>query len=558
MNEVMLCTTNDLAANQLSPEFLNHYQAVISRFFSRDPEIWPVYQSQDIHDLTHHKVSFSGSQQHDFNHQLNHRTDIPHHMSTHTGPFDPLALYVAHGCKDWQDPKAVENVISTPCDPAIQGATLATITNPNLVYKEYAGLATDLEQLVVRQIAELAGYNPEQASGLFTQGGTFCNLYGYLLGLRKTFPDSIVKGLKGKQLCMLNSESGHYSNMTNLTLLGLDMKNQVIRVHINEQNQICLRDLKRRLENCFKNGIHVPTIMLTFGTTDTFAIDDIKQVYLLREEICRKYRITRKPHLHVDAAVGWSLLFFRHYDLNKNPLSINQATLSSLNALKPLMKGIRYADSFTVDFQKWGYVPYTSSLLMIKNKQDLEALKQDASYFTYFEHEVQKKTHLQSTIECSRGANGVFAAYSALQFMGVEGYQTIIAHGLQNANYMRAKLNEHPHCKVVCAENHGPSVVFRLYPDTALQKEDSNHLFLSEQHITVGKHSIDDLIQTTLYHRNHFNDRKGKHLKTNWVESIARTTYDKNDHCLYLPGEKAVFLNPYTTRTDIDKFCNQF
>ena len=103
-----------------------------------------------------------------------------------------------------------------------------------------------------------------------------------------------------------------------------------------------------------------------------------------------------------------------------------------------MMKGLKEADSFTVDFQKWGYAPYTSSLLMVRDRQDFEALRQQSSYFSYFEDKLKSKTYLQSTIECSRGAAGVFSAYSALQFLGKEGYQTILAHGLQNANYMRA------------------------------------------------------------------------------------------------------------------------
>ena len=40
----------------------------------------------------------------------------------------------------------------------------------------------------VMQMANLVGYDPDQAAGIFTQGGTFCNLYGYLMGIRKSMP----------------------------------------------------------------------------------------------------------------------------------------------------------------------------------------------------------------------------------------------------------------------------------------------------------------------------------------------------------------------------------
>ncbi|WP_264767957.1 pyridoxal-dependent decarboxylase, partial [Klebsiella pneumoniae] len=185
-------------------------------------------------------------------------------------------------------------------------ALLAMIANPNLVYGEYSGMAAELEKLVVRQIASLAGYSTEQATGIFTQGGTFCNLYGYLLGLRKALPSSISQGISTGSLRMLNSEAGHYSNMTNLALLGISVQSQVIRVRVNDNNEIDLIDLHRQLSRCFEQEQVVPTIMLTFGTTDTFALDDIKAVYDIRESLCHQYGVRRKPHIHVDAAVGWS------------------------------------------------------------------------------------------------------------------------------------------------------------------------------------------------------------------------------------------------------------
>ena len=79
-------------------------------------------------------------------------------------------------------------------------------------------MAVELENMVIRQIASLCWHDPTYAGGLFTQGGTFCNLYGYLFGLRKTFPMFKFEGIAGRSFCMFN-ESGHYSNMTNLALM---------------------------------------------------------------------------------------------------------------------------------------------------------------------------------------------------------------------------------------------------------------------------------------------------------------------------------------------------
>jgi len=545
---------SDLEANQVSDTFKQKYSDVVERFFGRNKDLWPAYQIAELDTLIEHRrhnVPFNNDTMMEM---LKSHSTIPEHISPIDAPFDPLAMYAAENTKNWEDPRAVENIISTPCDPAIHGAILATIANPNLVYSEYSGKAAELENLVIRQMASLAGYDATTASGLFTQGGTFCNLYGYLLGLRKALPESSVKGFANQSFMMMNSQAGHYSNMTNLSLMGININDQVLRIHIDQNNQIDLKHAEEQMEQCFKNGIVIPTILLTFGTTDTFAIDDVKAIYDIRETLCQRYNTDYKPHIHVDAAIGWALVFFNDYDFTQNPLGINAATLDGLNSLNSKVKALKYADSFTVDFQKWGYVPYTSSLIMVKNGQDFDSLKHDPAYFSYFEPAMQDDTHLQSTIECSRSAVGVFSAFSALQYMGIEGYQAVIANGLQNANYLRALLNKKSNCVVVSPENHGPSVTFRLYDKNA--STSAYERFIQERQGFTSEENMEEVIHAAAYHRQNFVQRQGKVLNTNWIDSIARTEYNTQGQCLYLPGEKAVFLNPYTKRERIEHFVN--
>lgn len=552
MTKLMVHSWLDSANNQISQRFDSCHQQLLKHYFARDPSIWPIYQIREVAELVGHKRNRTTPNNPILSQRLQADSHIPLHSGQVIHPFEPLALFAASNTKNWDDPCAVENVISTPCDPAIHGALLATIANPNLVYNEYAGRAIELEKVVVRQMANLIGYDDQKATGIFTQGGTFCNLYGYLLGLRKCFPDSVSKGIHDKELVFINSQAGHYSNMTNLSLLGIDVETQLRRIKVKENNQIDVDDLTRQLENCIRNDIKVPTILLTFGTTDTFAIDDVAAVYLARERLCRRYGLTYRPHIHVDAAVGWSLAFFREYQFERNELAINPATLEGLEANHSLINGLRCADSMTIDFQKWGYVPYTSSLLLVKEGKDFEALKQDADYFSYFEPQQRNQSHLQSTIECSRSAVGVFSAYSALQSIGIEGYQTLIAHGLQNANYSRSLLAQLPNCKVVSGSNQGPCITFRLYPPEG--NESPEVLFYRERRLLRQKAYMKNLVSSATYHRSNFLARKGRHLKTNWVDAMARTDYNEHGHCLFLPGEKAVFLNPNTRRRDIELF----
>ena len=189
---------------------------------------------------------------------------------------------------------------------------------------------------------------------------------------------------------------------------------------------------------------------------------------------------------------------------------------------------------------------------MFKNKQDLKSLENDPENFTYFERDLQGQTHLQSTIECSRGASGVFGAYAALKYMGIEGYQVIIANCLQNANYFRFRIMQFKFIKVLAPENQGPSVGFRIYnPEKVADAEQEYNYEFNTQD---SEEYRERLKRNNNWHRELF-DRRGKvGLYTNWVEFIAHTDYDEKERYHKLPGEKAVFMNPLTTRREIDLF----
>lgn len=557
MNQLDLISK--LSANKLNSEFEAKYQHVIDNYFSRNPKLWPIFDDPTIH----HIVDFRKTLDNDallidkypqgpaLRERLNAETTVQHESRLPGN--DELLTFASALSKNWENPLAVENVIAMPSDPALYGSMMGLLGNPNMVYCEYSGIPDDLEKIVIKKVANLIGYDPEKASGLFTQGGTMCNLYGYLFGIRKSLKQSKHLGMSVDQdFRIINSQGGHYSNMTNLSLLGVDIRNKTIRTKVTDINTIDLDDLERQIRSCFTVHCKIPTILLTAGTTDTFGVDDVKAVHALRDRLCAEYEVADKPHIHVDAAVGWPIIFFIDYDFAGNPLAINDATLYGLEQNVKKFKQLKYADSITIDFHKWGYVPYTSSLVIVRDGDDFKALENDPENFTYFEHALEGQTHLQSTIECSRSGVGIFGAYAALQYMGVEGYQTIIAHGLQNANYLRHCLIEQGNAKVMVPENQGPSVGFKLYDPNSVK--DPNKEFERELQCANDRDAFDIMRRNSKWHRDLFLAR-GKHgLYTNWVDSIACSIYAPNSKYVYIPGEKAVFMNPNTQRKHIDAF----
>ena len=170
----------------------------------------------------------------------------------------------------------------------------------------------------------------------------------------------------------------------------------------------------------------------------------------------------------------------------------------------------------------------------------------------YFEKNVEGQTHLHATIECSRSAAGLFGAYTALHYLGIEGFQRLVANTLQNANYFRSRLSSLPGVKLMAAENQGPSVGFRMYDPEVVSDPDAE--FQYECRVQDSAEYRARVERNSRHHRDIFLRRGKIGLYTNWVEFIAHTDYDARGRCGAIPGEKAVFLNPRTRYEDIDQF----
>ncbi|WP_021022991.1 hypothetical protein [Salinivibrio costicola] len=120
-----------LIPHALTPVFLNQYQTIRQHFFNRDPKRWPIYHTPELAYWLANGMqpAFESSDV-----LLKQQTEIPTQSDLGATTFPKLALQAATHSKDWTSPRSVENVITAPCDPAIHGALLATMANPNLVY----------------------------------------------------------------------------------------------------------------------------------------------------------------------------------------------------------------------------------------------------------------------------------------------------------------------------------------------------------------------------------------------------------------------------------------
>ncbi len=121
----------------------------------------------------------------------------------------------------WSHPLAQINVAPAPTIASQLAATLALLANPNLVSGANAGAVAAVEARVAAMTAELLGFDPAQAGGLFTFGGAGGIFYGLRLGLEKALPGSMDQGLRSNEAVVIASAHAHASVAKAAAWLGI-------------------------------------------------------------------------------------------------------------------------------------------------------------------------------------------------------------------------------------------------------------------------------------------------------------------------------------------------
>jgi len=259
---------------------------------------------------------------------------------------------------------------------------------------------------------------------------------------------------------VLASDVSHYSILNVMDWLGIGTDN-LIKIRSEEDNSISIDGLEKELHKLLDNDKDIACIVPTLGTTDSFGIDNIREIAKLRDDLVKEYSLGYTPHIHADSVIGWVISVFNDYDFDKNSLG-----LPWTNDLKKLNDKIKYlymADSAGIDFHKLGYAPYISSLFMLKDRKDLDLISRDESLMPYLYHTGHYHPGIY-TLETSRGGAGVLSALSNLHFLGKDGYRVLLAHSVEMTMLFREMVKEIG-AVILNNKNIGPSTLFRIYPE---------------------------------------------------------------------------------------------
>lgn len=358
-------------------------------------------------------------------------------------------------------PQTQQNVVPPPSISSLIGVLLASLYNPNLSWDEYSHRLSLAEVEMVSMTARLLGYDPAVAGGVFTFGGTGTTLYGIKVGLEKAIPAAMENGVH-EEAMIFASDASHYCRYNIAGWLGLGSK-RLITIPTDSRNSMDLSLLRDKARAVLRGGQRIAGIIATLGTTDAFGLDDISGIVALRDELVEEFQLPYRPHVHADAVIGWAWSVFNDYDFEANPLGFRPRTIRALAGARHHIEQVNLADSIGIDFHKPGFVPYISSLVLFRNRDDIGLLRRPQEQMPYL-YQFGENRPGMFTVETSRAGTGILAALANMKLFGKQGFQVIIGHIVEMAQLLREHLEGHDCTTVLNRDNFGTVTLFRAYP----------------------------------------------------------------------------------------------
>ncbi len=379
--------------------------------------------------------------------------------------------------------------------PALFGWLAAMLHNPNNTSQEASRVGSVIETEAVAMLASMLGYDPAEAQGHFTSGGTVANFeavwraryrldHWLSLGLyvaettgepldvfaaahmgwdrfrelwdRHGLTDATLRrysaaaGNPGQVWARIGRAAGrdylgpvllapgakHYSWLKAANVFGLG-EDSLWSIALDAEGRLDVDDLDRLIREARAQGRPVLMAVGVAGTTETSEIDPIDAAHA-RLDVWRR---EAGVHIwrHVDAAYGG---FLRAILGGPDEAALSPASRAALAAIDA-------ADSITIDPHKLGYVPYACGAFLTRDRLRYAVSAFDAPYLDRPELGAGKWA---STLEGSRSAAGAAATWLTGKTIGFgpEGLGALLAETVRTARAFAALLGEtHPDIRVL-------------------------------------------------------------------------------------------------------------
>ena len=186
----------------------------------------------------------------------------------------------------------------------------------------------------MRWLTDMIGYD-DKAGGSLTSGGMMANFVGLKLARDSVSNDRIQHDGVQERWAVYASEERHVSVDKAVDAVGLG-RSALRALPTDAWFRVRLDALEAAIAEDHKHGIRPMCIVGIFGTTNTGAVDSIRDL--------RKVADRERMWLHADAAYGGGMLLSHGWSMRD--------------------QGLELADSVTIDPHKWFYAPLDAGAIL--------------------------------------------------------------------------------------------------------------------------------------------------------------------------------------------------
>ncbi|WP_018640495.1 pyridoxal phosphate-dependent decarboxylase family protein [Parafrankia elaeagni] len=334
-------------------------------------------------------------------------------------------------------PDLMFNLCPSPLIDAVAIASLTMQINPNAIWDLTSGRFGLVEERCIRRLAGLVGWG-QDVGGTFTSGGKSTLMYAIRHGLRRIAPETVDEGIR-RPYRVLISPFAHYSIESACNWLGLG-RGSCRRVPADARGEMDVAALENELRVAISEEVIVPVVLASGGSLIDTRVDDLAGIRAVIDRVSGEHGLAVPPHLHADTVVTWPWLAIRHQDWHLDDL--NPSLRASILEVSTRLDGVRFADSFGVDFHKTGLAAYSSSCYVTRRGHSLSRLESPVEGPAPFLRRQGDRSSYQWTMDNSRSCTGIVMAEFVLARLGRSGLSEYVTRLMSVSRLYRELLSD--------------------------------------------------------------------------------------------------------------------
>lgn len=297
---------------------------------------------------------------------------------------------------------------------AALGDLLASVLNQNVTAWRSAPAAVTIELQVLQWIAQALGC--EGLSGSLCGGGSAANLMALAMAREAKLPANDSGAQPG---IFYASTEIHMSIPKAIALLGLGRRNLRL-IPVDEQCRMNVPLLEAAIAEDRAAGRAQIGVIACAGTVSTGAIDPLEDIAAL----CSKHGLW----LHVDGAYG----------------------AAAALAAPEKFRGLRSADSISLDLHKWLYQPVDCGMLLFADPSHARAaFSQTGEYARVLATDPLESTaFFEESLELSRRFRAL-KIWLSLRYHGLRAFRAAIRDDLEHAQLLAASIRNTPELELL-------------------------------------------------------------------------------------------------------------